>query len=81
MALFYHFLIGGSSELPMWLTDGILVSFFGRWRGAVCIHMSHVQLPYTVINVQDGVGGVGVSGSRTLENSESSENLKLILRW
>ena len=31
-------------ELPMWLTDGFSVTFFGRWRGAVCIHMSHVQL-------------------------------------
>ena len=25
--------IGGSSELPMWLTDGFSVFFFGRWRG------------------------------------------------
>ena len=41
-------LIGGSLELPMWLTDGFLVTFFGRWWGAVCIHVSHVQLPYTV---------------------------------
>ena len=31
-------------ELPMWLTDGISVTFFGRWRGAVRIHVSHVQL-------------------------------------
>ena len=44
-------LIGGSLELPMWLTDGFLVTFFGRWWGAVRIHVSHVQLPYTVINV------------------------------
>ena len=28
----------------MWLTDGFLDTFFGRWRGAVHIHMSHVQL-------------------------------------
>ena len=40
--------IGGSLELPMWLTDGFLVTFFGRWWGAVHIHVSHVQLPYTV---------------------------------
>ena len=32
----------------MWLTDGFLVTFFGRWWGAVRIHVSHVQLPYTV---------------------------------
>ena len=31
-------------ELPMWLTDSFLDTFFGRWRGAVRIHMSHVQL-------------------------------------
>ena len=37
--------IGGSSELPMWLTDGFSVTFFGRWWGAVHIHVSHVQLP------------------------------------
>ena len=40
--------IGGSLELPMWLTDGFLVTFFGRWWGAVHIHVSHVQLPYMV---------------------------------
>ena len=38
-------------ELPMWLTDGFSVTFFGRWRGAVRIHMSHVQLTCTVINM------------------------------
>ena len=38
-------------ELPMWLTDGFLVTFFGRWRGAVRIHVSHVQLTYMVTNV------------------------------
>ena len=32
----------------MWLTDGFLVTFFGRWRGAVRIHVSHVLLPCTV---------------------------------
>ena len=35
----------------MWLMDSFLVTFFGRWWGAVRIHMSHVQLPYMVINV------------------------------
>ena len=38
---FGHF-FGGSSELPMWLTGCFLVTFFGRWRGAVRIHVSHV---------------------------------------
>ena len=33
-----EFIIGGSSELPMWLTGCFLVTFFGRWWGAVCIH-------------------------------------------
>ena len=32
----------------MWLTHGFLVTFFGRWWGAVRIHVRHVQLPYTV---------------------------------
>ena len=27
----------------MWLTDGFLVTFFGRWKGAVRIHVSHVH--------------------------------------
>ena len=45
----------------MWLTDGFLVTFLGRWMGAVRIHVSHVQLPYTVINVHGNmqVGGRG----------------------
>ena len=41
--------IGGSSELPMWLTGCFLVTFFGRWRGAVRIHVSHVWLTCTVM--------------------------------
>ena len=32
------YIIGGSSELPMWLTGCFLVTFFGRWWGAVRIH-------------------------------------------
>ena len=28
-----HMVIGGSSELPMWLTGCFLVTFFGRWWG------------------------------------------------
>ena len=43
----------------MWLTDGFLVTFFGRWRGAVCIHISHIQLPCTVINVHSNMQGGG----------------------
>ena len=41
-------IFGGSLELPMWLMDGFLVTSFGRWWGAVRIHVSHVQLSYTV---------------------------------
>ena len=44
--------------------------FFWKVGRAVCIHVSHVQLMYTVINMQ-GAGG----GFRTSENSESLENL------
>ena len=29
----YYLLIGGSSELPMWLTGCFLVTYFGRWWG------------------------------------------------
>ena len=36
----------------MWLTDSFSVTFFfGRWWGAMCIHVSHVQLLYTVIDM------------------------------
>ena len=63
----------------MWLTDGFLVTFFGRWRGAVHIHVSHVHTHESrTANVP---GGGGVSESRTSENSKSSENLKFALRW
>ena len=40
-------IFGGSSELPMWLTGCFWVTFFGRWWGAVRIHISQVQLLYT----------------------------------
>ena len=33
----------------MWLTDCFLVTFFGRWRGAVRIHVSHMWLMCTVM--------------------------------
>ena len=39
----------------MWLTDGFSVTFFGRWWGAVRIHVSHVHM---VINIHGNkVGG------------------------
>ena len=38
-------------DIHVWLTDGFSVTFFGRWWGAVHIHISDVQLPYTVINM------------------------------
>ena len=54
------------------MVDGwILVTFFGRWRGeggAVCIHVSHVQVLSMVINVCRMV----VRGAfQTLESSEN----------
>ena len=42
----------------MWLTDGFLVTFFGRWKGAVRIHVSHVHTRESrTANVQGGGGG------------------------
>ena len=41
----------------MWLTDGFLVTFFGRWMGAVRIHVSHVHTRESrTANVQGGGG-------------------------
>ena len=66
-------------ELPMWLTDGFLVTFFGRWKGAVRIHVSHVHTHESrTANMQ---GGGGCLESQTSENSKSLENLKFALRW
>ena len=54
--------------------------FFGRffWKveGTVHIHVSHVQLPYTVINVHGNMQGEG-GVNRTSENSEISEIFKM----
>ena len=36
----------------MWLTGCFLGDFFLKVVGTVRIHVSHVQLPYTVINVR-----------------------------
>ena len=47
----------------MWLTDGFSVTFYGRWWGAVCVHISHIQLLYTVINMHSNMQG----GSRVTE--------------
>ena len=50
--------------------------FFGKVVGAVRIHMSHMQLPYMVINVHGNMqGGGGLN--RTSKNSESLEFFKL----
>ena len=38
-------------ELPMWLTDGFSVTFFGRWRGQCEYTLIPMWLPYMVINV------------------------------
>ena len=34
--------------------------FFWKVEGTVCIHVSHVQLQFTAINMQDGDGGGGI---------------------
>ena len=60
-----------------YVVDGrFLGHFFGRWWGAVHIHVSHVQLPYMVINVHGNMQGGGEL-NQTLENSEISEIFKL----
>ena len=64
-------------ELPMWLTDGFSVTFFGRWWGAVRIHVSHLQLPYMVINMHSNMQGGGGGPNQTLENSEIWKIFKL----
>ena len=43
----------------MWLTDGFSVTFFWKVEGTVRIHVSHVQLPYMVINVHGNMQGRG----------------------
>ena len=42
----------------MWLTDGFLLTIFGSWRGRCAYTLIPVWLPYTVINVHDGGGGI-----------------------
>ena len=49
-------------ELPMWLTDGFLLTIFGRWRGQYAYTLIPVWLPYTVINVCVCGGGGGGGG-------------------
>ena len=52
--------------------------FFLKVEGTVCIHMSHVQLLYTVINMHINMQGVGGGAmNRTLKNSEILEISKL----
>ena len=53
-------------ELPMWLTDGFLLTF-GKVEGTVRIHVNSRVAP-----VQDGGG----EAFQTSENSESLENFK-----
>ena len=58
----------------MWLTDGFSVTFFGRWWGAVCIHVSHIQLLYMVINVWRINVWRGHSCAATIHGNEHVEN-------
>ena len=49
------------------MDDGrFFAHFFWKVEGTVRIHVSHVWLPYMVINVQDGGGGG--RGFQTSEN-------------
>ena len=66
-------------ELPMWLTDGFSVTFFGRWRGAVRIHMSHIQLPYTVINMHVNMQGRG-GNELNIEKLGNFGNLQITIK-
>ena len=50
-------IFGGLSALPMWLMNGFSVTFFGRWREQCAYTLIYLQLPYMVINVQNGGGG------------------------
>ena len=44
----------------MWLTNGFLVTFSGRWMGAVHIHVSHLHTREArTANVQGGGGHFG----------------------
>ena len=45
----------------MWLTDGFLLTIFGRWRGQCAHTLIPVWLTYTVINVGGG-GGIANIG-------------------
>ena len=57
-SIFFHGSLYLVARRATYVVDGrFFVTFFGRWMGAVRIHVSHVQLTYTVINVQ--VGGRG----------------------
>ena len=63
----------------MWLTDGFSITFFGRWRGAVRIHVSHVQLPYTVINMHSNMQGGGGT-EPNIEKLRNFENLQIAIK-
>ena len=61
-----------------YVVDGrFFCHFFWKVEGTVCIHISHVQLPYMVINVHGNMQGWGGGMYRTLENSEILEIFKL----
>ena len=56
------------------MVDGRFLATFLDGGREQCVYMLiHVQLPYTVINVQDGSDG---GEFQTLQNLESSENLE-----
>ena len=56
-------IIGGSSALPMWLTDGFFGHFFWKMEGTARTHLSHVQLLYTVITLEgEDIRNIGKFG-------------------
>ena len=57
----------------MWLTDSFLVTFLEGGGEQYIYMLIHIQLPYTVINMQDGVRGA----FQTSETLESLNNFKL----
>ena len=52
------------AELPMWLTNDFFTTFF--LKGQCAYTLIYLQLTYTVINMQDGGGGIPNFGKQGL---------------
>ena len=53
--------------------------YFWKVEGTVRIHVSHVQLPYMVINVHGNMQGGGGGMNRTLEKLGNFGNLQIAI--